>query len=566
MSLKVSRLVNRRLRNNALKTRPSTRAGAMVTGWGYQGKTETVCEVAAAFEDAWLALHDHLNPNTVDGVRDLRAPVAYVQTPVTAKPKGTCQAILNFFGAENRRLTLPQLIRQVADSLDDHGTQALILDDITRLRMHRADDQDTLDLIRVLMSMNVTLVLVGVDILGSGLLRQGHWDATTRQWVMPPSPHTRVHGLEATQTERRFDLVELDRFRYTTPDQIAAFHDHLAGLEDSLRLLKAEPGMLTSGTMPEYLMRRTDGVVGLLERLVEDGCQEAMDSGKETARGGILTSRRPYTGGQYLLDLGEHLNTFAHAMRLTTEEASRLTFAPDADRYPPITASIHARTRRNYLYDAWVFTKFTRYCPHCLAGNGSAIQQRHGGPWKIRWLLPISFLCLEHGKFLQDTCPGCQRPVHSSERAGSRFLPMPAHSGLHPAQCRNQRPEITSDRLLCGTRIDVEENPPQPGVTTPLRRLQSQINDLLSPCADPTQASRYFSDLRVMATVLQATWPLGKDLTPADLPDALDLHVDQLRQRQGTRGDHVERVRWDAPPPRPSPAPPCLREPTPSSP
>ncbi|MFJ1732993.1 AAA family ATPase [Streptomyces sp. NPDC088254] len=282
MSLKVSRLVNRRLRNNALKTRPSTRAGVMVTGWGYQGKTETVCEVAAAFEDAWLALHDHLNPNTVDGARDLHAPVAYVQTPVTAKPKGACQAILNFFGAENRRLTLPQLIRQVADSLDDHGTQALILDDITRLRMHRADDQDTLDLIRALMSMNVTLVLVGVDILGSGLLRQGHWDATTRQWVMPPSTHTRVHGLEATQTERRFDVVELDRFRYTTPDQIAAFHDHLAGLEDSLRLLKAEPGLLTAGTMPEYLMRRTDGVVGLLERLIEDGCQEAMDSGKET--------------------------------------------------------------------------------------------------------------------------------------------------------------------------------------------------------------------------------------------------------------------------------------------
>ncbi|MEU4347642.1 AAA family ATPase [Streptomyces sp. NPDC023838] len=218
----------------------------------------------------------------MDGARDLHAPVAYVQTPVTAKPKGACPAILNFFGAENRRLTLPQLIRQVADSLDDHGTQALILDDITRLRMHRADDQDTVDLIRALMSMNVTLVLVGVDILGSGLLRHGHWDATTRQWVMPPSSHGRVHGLEATQTERRFDLVELDRFRYTAPDQIAAFHDHLAGLEDSLRLLKAEPGALTSGTMPEYLLRRTDGVVGLLERLIEDGCQEAMDSGKET--------------------------------------------------------------------------------------------------------------------------------------------------------------------------------------------------------------------------------------------------------------------------------------------
>ncbi|MGK5543314.1 hypothetical protein ACSNOH_00970 [Streptomyces sp. URMC 127] len=148
--------------------------------------------------------------------------------------------------------------------------------------MHRADDQDTLDLVRAFMSMNVTLILVGVDILGSGLLRQGRFDEGTRQWVLPPSQHARVHGLEATQTERRFDLVELDRFRYTTPAQIAAFHDHLAGLQANLRLLKAPPDMLTGAGMPEYLMRRTDGVVGLLERLIEDGCQEAMDSGHET--------------------------------------------------------------------------------------------------------------------------------------------------------------------------------------------------------------------------------------------------------------------------------------------
>ncbi|MGW5660689.1 hypothetical protein ACWEWG_11360 [Streptomyces sp. NPDC003758] len=59
--------------------------------------------------------------------------------------------------------------------------------------------------------------------------------------MLAPSLHARVHGLEATQTERRFDLVELDRFRYTTPQQITAFHDHLTGLEDQLRLLKARP-------------------------------------------------------------------------------------------------------------------------------------------------------------------------------------------------------------------------------------------------------------------------------------------------------------------------------------
>jgi hypothetical protein len=66
----------------------------MITGGGYQGKTETACEVAADFEDAWLELHHHLNPDAVPGTRDLHAPVAYVQTPVTAKPKSTCKAIL----------------------------------------------------------------------------------------------------------------------------------------------------------------------------------------------------------------------------------------------------------------------------------------------------------------------------------------------------------------------------------------------------------------------------------------------------------------------------------------
>ncbi|MEU8703128.1 hypothetical protein AB0C61_36850 [Streptomyces sp. NPDC048680] len=98
-------------------------------------------------------------------------------------------------------MNLPQLIQQVAQSLHDHGVKALILDDITRLRMHRADDQDTLDLIRAFMSMNVTLVLVGVDIPGSGLLREARWDGRARQWIMPPSEHARVHGFETTQTE-----------------------------------------------------------------------------------------------------------------------------------------------------------------------------------------------------------------------------------------------------------------------------------------------------------------------------------------------------------------------------
>jgi hypothetical protein len=280
MSTAVTRLMRSRLQTNALKHKPTTRAGLMITGGGYQGKTETACEVAAAFEDAWLDLHAQLNPNSLPGTRDLHAPVAYVQTPVTAKPKSTREAILDYFGADHHKMTLPQLTRTVRASLHDHGSRVLLLDDITRLKLHRADDQDTLDLIRALMSMHTTLVLIGVNIPGSGLLRDGHRDPRTGQWVFPPPAHASGDDL-ATQTERRFDLVHLEPFRYDTAEHIAAWIAHLAGLEQHLRLFAASPGMLAAGTMPEYLFRRTGGVVGLLERLIEEGCAEALDTGTE---------------------------------------------------------------------------------------------------------------------------------------------------------------------------------------------------------------------------------------------------------------------------------------------
>ena len=89
---------------------------------------EPAGEAPADFEDAWLGWHHHLNPGAVAGTRDLHAPVAYVQTPVTAKPKSTCRAVLDFFGADHKNMTLPQLTRAVRASLHDHGTRALLLD------------------------------------------------------------------------------------------------------------------------------------------------------------------------------------------------------------------------------------------------------------------------------------------------------------------------------------------------------------------------------------------------------------------------------------------------------
>jgi hypothetical protein len=63
MSQRVDRLLSAGLRTNAFKVKPSIRAGVMISGGGYQGKTETTCEIVAAFEDSWRALHHQVHPD-----------------------------------------------------------------------------------------------------------------------------------------------------------------------------------------------------------------------------------------------------------------------------------------------------------------------------------------------------------------------------------------------------------------------------------------------------------------------------------------------------------------------
>ena len=281
MSRKVSDLMRGRLQNNAVKFGPGTRDGLMISGGGFQGKTETACWAAPEFEDLWRGIYEQFLPGRTPGTRDLFVPVAYYRLPVRATPKGLCKTILDVYG-DPHPSTLDDLVRSVRSTVRDHCTTALLIDDITRLRLHRGDDQDTLDLIRELMDLNVTLVLIGVDIPRSGLLRGAYVDQRTSQWVFPDIKRGTSHNeAAATQTERRFDLVDLDPFDYATAEGMSAFLEHLAGIEDQLRLLRSFDGMLTAGDMPEYLFRRTHGIVGLLRRLIEDGCAKAIITGEE---------------------------------------------------------------------------------------------------------------------------------------------------------------------------------------------------------------------------------------------------------------------------------------------
>jgi AAA domain len=289
MSDWVSRKMRSLIETNAFCQGPDTRPGLMVNGGGCQGKTETACEALACFEDEWLALYEQ-NPSAIAGTLDLHVPAVYVRTPVKATPISACQRILHFYGERYKGMRLEDLIRMVKDVVFDHGTKAIVIDDVTRLKLHREADQDVLDLVRELMSLPVTLILVGVGIPKSGLLRDGRRDPRTGQWLFPPvKDRGKSRNDDAPgQTDLRFDLIDLDRFTYAAPDGIAAWTAHLVGLEQQLRLLNGCDAMLSCGDMPEYLFGRTNGVLGVLKKLIQEGCRHAIETGTENITAELL--------------------------------------------------------------------------------------------------------------------------------------------------------------------------------------------------------------------------------------------------------------------------------------
>ena len=292
--------------------------------------------------------------------------------------------------------------------------------------------------------------------------------------------------------------------------------------------------MLTAGDMPEYLFRRTHGVVGLLRRLIEDSCAKAIatgeerltrellagapirlgnlsdldpdageipdipaaappprpkkksrprntvfddhgtrrppvddDSGPGTARPlprsldplqdeslqgfllrlscrlriaplrlarltGCAAASSPAISRQSMIGLGAE--TFAHATRLTTSEADALTLVPWAARYPPIGGALsRSSPGRSAIRESWLFSPGIRYCPSCLRGDGSPVQEQYGGPWRKYWLLPVAFACPQHRMLLMDDCPHEHSPA---EQGNWKLIRRAADSALHPAQCR----------------------------------------------------------------------------------------------------------------------------------
>ncbi|MFD3553345.1 TniQ family protein [Streptomyces goshikiensis] len=241
---------------------------------------------------------------------------------------------------------------------------------------------------------------------------------------------------------------------------------------------------------------------------------------------------------------------FGHVARLAEHEATALTLSRFSATYPPLQ-SVRADTARigGTALANWALAISSRFCPSCLAGDGSPAQNAHGGAWQLRWHLPVVIACPLHQRLLADRCPTCDLPVNSPEQGRPGLVKLPATVGLHPARCRNRNKPTAavSGRTAtgafpssepCGTQLDSDDHDSRN--TLPLAdldallSLQQRVDRHLAPTAGTYQASdpHYFPDLIAVTHLIKVSWPVGRDLLPSEeLADRLEAHAEPVVAR-----------------------------------
>jgi TniQ protein len=285
----------------------------------------------------------------------------------------------------------------------------------------------------------------------------------------------------------------------------------------------------------------SESIVGYLLRLAHRLAVSPLDLARmagwlEGRRGGLAHLSR-----KLLLELGqEDADSFAQLTRLTVSEAHSLTLGSWEGHYPPIQRSLASVGGPSWS-DSWLFLSSPRYCPQCLAGDGSPIQQQLGGPWKKQWHLPVVFACIEHRTFLRDRCPDCENPQDGT----AQLIQRPADRTVHPGQCRWSVPNGADGRprtRACGHRLDAVPGQ-EPGPE--LLLLQQHILGQLAPTTHTGQAAGFFTDLRLVSNLLTASWPHGRDLAGAELAGQVTAHT---RTRRVIEEDVPRRRVFEAPP------------------
>lgn len=270
MTVHIRQQVETVLSSNLYRMDPGVRSGIFISADGAMGKSTLMRDIAATYE-ADIRQYVDFFPNAVK-TRDRWVPVMWVTVPPKLSIRSLGHAILKFYGETvGSRANDSDITKRVEAVIRDCGTRLAVLDDITRYKDGEAD-RFAADWLRNLMETSVSIVAMGVDIRGSGILYDGKGRPRNKRL--------------STQTARRFTVLEIDTFRYDTPENIRDWIAHLKAVEEDLLLLDKQPGML-SDDLAEFLYERTEGVIGVLAEYVQ---MTAMS----------VVGRVPAVGGEFL--------------------------------------------------------------------------------------------------------------------------------------------------------------------------------------------------------------------------------------------------------------------------
>ena len=259
-------------------------------------------------------------------------------------------------------------------------------------------------------------------------------------------------------------------------------------------------------------------------------------TGLTAGRNGRLQARQ-----SLMLHLDEApAGAFARVTRLTATEASRLCMSSMSGRYPWAAPQVTAdQWGPRALASPWVFTSATRYCPQCLAGDGSPIQQQHGGAWQKAWRLPVVFACRAHRRLLEHLCPvlpaaGHVRGTRSARpadpaRRRRRPAPRPVPGG---PQAAGRRPGTPAPAGPGSTHLRGPERIPRlPMTCSPCRTGCSSCCEPEGPAAvmsvgHPATPAQYFADLRLVCSLINGAWPHSRNLiTGPGMAESLDQYI-----------------------------------------
>lgn len=108
---------------------------------------------------------------------------------------------------------------------------------------------------------------------------------------------------------------------------------------------------------------------------------------------------KPITSTTKVISRLRNNRTLLGRLGLDDAETSRLLT-------PAPLAAATLTYAETFTHDPVPARRWMRYCPHCLAGPDPV--------WPDHWRCPLSLICLSHGVYLLQTCPGCQQKPHAT--------------------------------------------------------------------------------------------------------------------------------------------------------